>query len=276
MSRLESRLAYTSAVERRDRLAQVVTEQGYCTIAELSGLFDVSEMTIRRDVVKLVGESRLRAFHGGVGSMSPVDVSGIDYGDRDQKRADAKHVIALRALESILPASVVGIDAGTTAAQLAALLPADRQLNVVTPSLPAVTNLMTNTGVELTCLGGVLHAESLSFAGSATLSAISNLHIDTLFLAASGLSERGAFCGNSFDAITKRALIDVSDTVVLISDSSKFSASAMVRVCGWDAIDRIIIDDELKPADEAMLQQFGVQVDRVPLTQFADTMTKAS
>jgi DeoR/GlpR family transcriptional regulator of sugar metabolism len=264
MPEATSPLSYASGSERRDRLAHIVMEQGYCTIGELSTLFGVSEMTIRRDVAKLAQEARVRTFHGGVGALSPVDISGVDYRDRDQTSADAKHMIVLRAIERIKRGSVIGIDAGTTAAKLASLLPTDQQLNVITPSLPAVTALASNSGATITCLGGDLHAESLSFAGPATLLAISNLHIDTLFLAASGLNERGIFCGNSFDAITKRALIDAADTVILIADSSKFSTSAMVRVCGWDAVHRLIVDDGLASSDEQMLKRFPMVVERVP------------
>jgi DeoR family transcriptional regulator, aga operon transcriptional repressor len=263
MSDEGGRFAYASAVQRRDRLAQFVTEQGYCTIQELSQRFGVSEMTIRRDVARLVAESRLRAFHGGVGSLSPSDLNGVNYSDRDKRMSDAKHAIALRALERVAPGTAIGIDAGTTAAQLAGLLPGDLGLQVVTPSLPAVNTLAGNPGVELTALGGVFHTESLSFAGPATLAAIANLHLDVLFLAASGLSDRGAFCGNSFDAVTKRALIDVAGHVILLADSSKFSSSSMARICGWDAIDSMIVDTGLTPEDQAMVEGFGVSVDLV-------------
>ena len=266
MTDLAARFAYTSAAERRDRLALYVAEQGYCSITELSSRFGVSEMTIRRDVAKLVTDNRLRAFHGGVGSVLSVDVAGVDYGDRDLKMADAKRAIAERALLRVRTGAVIGIDAGTTANQLASMLPANEHLKVVTPSLPAVNTLRRLPGIEqVTCLGGELHLESLSFAGSATLSAIANLHIDILFLAASGLNERGAFCGNSFDAITKRALIDVADTVILIADSSKFQTSAMVRICSWEPIDLLIVDDGLTAADEEMLRQTRIGVDRVPV-----------
>lgn len=265
MSDIAERFAYGSAAERRDRLAQFVTDQGYCTVLELSQRFGVSEMTIRRDVVRLVSESRVRAFHGGVGSLSPGELSGMDYSDRDRTMAEAKRLVAVAALGRLTDGGVIGIDAGTTAAQFASLLPTDRQLRVITPSLPVVTALATNPGVELTCLGGTLHLESLSFAGDATLAAIANLHIETLFLAASGLNDRGAYCGNSFDAITKRALMEVSDTVVLIADSSKFETTAMVRICGWDAIDAIIVDSQLSAADQAMIEGSGVAVERVSM-----------
>lgn len=267
MSADGERFTYTSAAQRRERLAQYVTEQGYCTIQELSHRLGVSEMTIRRDVARLVAESKLRAFHGGVGALSPTDLLGVDYTDRDKTMADAKRAIGVRALDRITLGAVIGIDAGTTAAQFAAMLPSNQQLQIVTPSLPAVTTLASNQGVEITSLGGVLHMESLSFAGPSTLAAIANLHLDVLFLAASGLSDRGAFCGNSFDAVTKRALIDVADKVVLLADSSKFRTSAMARVCGWDVIDEIIVDSGLAAVDRATMEGFGVTVDIVDAAQ---------
>jgi DeoR/GlpR family transcriptional regulator of sugar metabolism len=254
---------YASASERRERLVQFVGEQGYCTIQELSQRLTVSEMTIRRDVTRLVSEGKLRGFHGGVGSLSPADLLGSDYGARDLNMGEAKRAIAARALEKMTSRSAIAIDAGTTATQLASIIPSDMQLKVITPSFPALASLVSNPGIELTCLGGDLHAESLSFAGPSTLAAISNLHIQTLFLAASGVNDRGAFCANGFDAITKRALIDVSDTVVLIADSSKFTASAMVRICAWDAIDCMIVDTGLSERDEQMLAEHGVLVEKV-------------
>jgi DeoR/GlpR family transcriptional regulator of sugar metabolism len=251
---------YTSAPERRDRLVQFITEQGYCTITELSKAFDVSEMTIRRDVLRLTEQGKVRGFRGGVGSLSKQDMEGSDYHLRDMKMADAKRAIALRAIESVGAGSVVAIDAGTTTRQVAELLPPDRSVTVVTHSFPVVSSLIGRTGIDVMCLGGLLHPESLSFDGPATLAAISSLRVGTFFLAASGVGERGAFCGNGFDAITKRALIEVAEQVVLLADSSKFYASAMVKICDWDAIDRIVIDDGITEEQQRMLEQQDVDV----------------
>jgi DeoR/GlpR family transcriptional regulator of sugar metabolism len=254
------RFTYTSAPERRDRIVQLVTEHGYCTITELSHFFDVSEMTIRRDVSRLVSDDKLRGFHGGVGSFAPQDILGRDYSHRDVEMAEAKRAIARRASEMVERDSVIAIDAGTTAAQMASYLPPGMQLRVVTHSLPVLSLLAGLPGAELICLGGVLHLESLSFLGPATLVAISYLQVDTLFLAANGLNERGAFCGTGLGAITKRALIDVAEHVVLVADSSKFSRSAMVKACGWDAIDTIVIDSGITEAQRSILVQNDVNV----------------
>lgn len=265
MTETQERFAYGSAAERRDRLASFVAEQGYCTIAELSARLGVSEMTIRRDITRLVTENRVRGFHGGVGSLAPGEHSGVEYFDRDTRRSEAKRIIAARAVEGLQQGSVIGIDAGTTAAHVATALPHDLALRVVTPSLPAITALASNRGVELTGLGGILHTESLSFAGETTLAAISDLRLDVLFLAASGLDARGAYCGNGFDAVTKRALIDIADSVVLVADSSKFTVSGMVRVCDWEAIDILICDEEISEDAAALVTASGVQLDLVAL-----------
>jgi DeoR/GlpR family transcriptional regulator of sugar metabolism len=256
----EENFRYTSAPERRERLVQFIAEQGYCTITELSKAFTVSEMTIRRDVLRLTEQGRVRGFRGGVGSLSKQEMEGSDYRLRDMKMADAKRAIALKAIEMVSAGSVVAIDAGTTCRQVAELLPPDRDVTVVTHSFPVVASLIGRTGTEVMCLGGLLHPESLSFDGPATLAAISSLRVETLFLAASGIGERGAFCGNGFDAITKRALIEVAERVVLVADSSKFYASAMVKICDWQAIDLIIIDDAVSEDQRRMLEQQDVDV----------------
>ena len=263
MTVAEENFRYTSAPERRERLMQFIADQGYCTITELSRAFTVSEMTIRRDVLRLVEQGKVRGFRGGVGSLSRQDMAGSDYNFRAITMGDAKHAIALRAVDMVGPASVIALDAGTTTNQVASLLPTDHAVKVVTHSFPVVSSLVGNAGVEVSCLGGILHPESLSFDGPATLAAISNLQVETLFLAASGMSERGVFCGNGFDAITKRALIDVAERVVLLADSSKFLNSAMVKICGWGGVDRIIIDDGINEEQERMLEQHEVDVVKV-------------
>lgn len=265
MTVAEENFRYASAPERRERLVQFIADQGYCTITELSRAFAVSEMTIRRDVLRLVEQDKVRGFRGGVGSLSRQDMGGSDYNFRAITMGEAKHAIALKAVDMVGPASVIALDAGTTTNQVASLLPTDHAVKVVTHSFPVVSSLVGNAGVEVSCLGGIFHPESLSFDGPATLAAISNLQVETLFLAASGMSERGVFCGNGFDAITKRALIDVAERVVLLADSSKFLNSAMVKICGWDKVDRVIIDDGINEDQERMLEQHEVDVVKVEI-----------
>lgn len=251
---------YTSAPERRERLMQFIAAEGYCTILELSREFDVSEMTIRRDIQKLADQGKVRSFRGAVGSLSRTDARGIDYQSREVAMHEQKFAIAQRAAAMIAPESVIAIDAGTTAKELAMILPHDHSLQVVTHSLPVVETLISNPGTEVLCLGGTLHPESLSFDGPTTLASVESVRANMMFLAASAISERGVYNGNGHDAIIKRALIDVSEKVVLLADSSKLALASMVKICDWHLIDTLITDDGISDDDRRNIEQQGVEM----------------
>jgi DeoR/GlpR family transcriptional regulator of sugar metabolism len=54
---------------RWDEIAKLVDEHGYLSVQELSELCDTSIITIRRDLVHLDAENRLRRTHGGAASL---------------------------------------------------------------------------------------------------------------------------------------------------------------------------------------------------------------
>lgn len=251
---------YTSAHERRAQLLQSVQEQGYCTITELSESLLVSDMTIRRDIQRLVRDGHLRSVHGGVTALPQAALQGRHFHARAATMSAAKRVIAERAAQLVPDRSAIAVDAGSTTLELVHALAPDLHLKVVTQSLPVVNALLDRESVEVISLGGTLHHDTHSFAGPATLAAIAELRVNTLFLAASGINERGVYCGNDFDAVTKRALVNIADEVVLLTDSSKFDISAMVRACTLDALDRIVIDNAISTAQHQVLRQHNVEV----------------
>lgn len=255
-----SELRYRSAPSRRRRIQELVQEQGYCTTAELAVAFDVSEMTIRRDVARLVAEGAVRDVHGGASVVGPQELRGADYGLRRQSVPTVKNAIARRALELLPEHGAIAIDSGSTAFEFASCLPTGRRLQVVTHSLPALTALAENEDIEVVSLGGTLQHISQSFAGPMTLAALAEMRVSTFFLAASGITERGVYCGSDFDAVTKRALMNVADEVVLLTDSTKFATTAMVRTCTLDAVSRVVVDDGITDEWKDRFAAAGVRV----------------
>jgi DeoR/GlpR family transcriptional regulator of sugar metabolism len=66
--------------------------------------------------------------------------------------------------------------------------------------------------------------------------------------------------GNDYDAVAKRALIGVADEVILLSDSSKWSISAMVKACSLAELDRVITDDGITGEQLAVFAEHDVEV----------------
>lgn len=89
--------------------------------------------------------------------------------------------------------------------ELATLIPYDSGLHVVTPSLAVVNAMLARQDIEVTCLAGTLQRAAQSFSGPATVAAIADLRLRTLFLAASGITEHGVYCGNDYDAVKPSA-----------------------------------------------------------------------
>ncbi|MET7991385.1 DeoR/GlpR family DNA-binding transcription regulator [Amycolatopsis sp. NPDC005232] len=255
------------AQERRSRLVERMEEQGFCTIAELSEALGVSEMTVRRDVRLLVREGRMRSVHGGVTTLPASAIGGTDFQARSGRHRAAKRAIARRAIELLPHGGAVAFDAGTTTNEVANLLPPTLRLQVVTASLPIINTLPGKENLDVISLGGTLHLSSQSFAGPMTIAAIGELRVRTLLLAASGLTAEGVYCGNHFDALSKRALVDAADEVILVADSSKFALSAMVRACSLDDVDVLVTDAGLSEMHQKVLAEHHVQVITVPVDE---------
>lgn len=260
MTNTDTETKKQSVQSRRDLIHKLVEDQGFCTIAELSAACKVSEMTVRRDVQFLVEADILRSFHGGVSSFPSNDFQGSDYRQREESSWRLKKALAQQAARFVSRGDSIALDAGTTMAALAQEIRHFDQLNVVTASLPAINALSDHDSFALNILGGLYHAESQSMSGPAALEAIENMHVDTFFLAASRLSDRGTYCANDFDAVTKRSLIEVADRVVLVSDSTKFDQSAIAKVCSWESIDTFVVDEDISTEMASLVESFGVTV----------------
>lgn len=252
----------TEPVARRQmQLLGIVREQGFCTIGELARLLGVSEMTVRRDIARIEPDAGVRAVHGGVTVLAPQALNGSgSFSSRASFAADSKVAIGRYAAERTPYGRTLAIDAGTTTLQLGNALPLDLTGTVITHSVPLIRALMRHQSLKVLCPGGVLHADSESFEGPITLAALANLHIDVLYLAATSISPTGIYCGNDYDAVTKRSLIDIADRVVLLADSTKFSQTAMVRICTLDRLDEVITDDGVAPRHVAMVEAAGAHV----------------
>ena len=256
-------LRYNSAPERRERMLDIVKETGYSSVAELGERFGVSEMTVRRDLGRLEKMGLVRVVHGGVSAITDL-LAPLQFQFRTHHHTLAKRAIGARAAAMIEPNSVIGLDAGTTVLELARRLPAGRNLTVVTHSLPAMNAVARCEGARLIGLAGTYENGIQAFAGQLASSFVSELRIQTLFLAASSIRDGAMWATTSHDVEMKRALIRVADRVVLLIDSSKFEYSALMMVAALTAVTVVVTDDQIPRAARGVVEKAGVELVTVP------------
>ena len=250
------------AEERQQAIAELVMSRGRASVADLAQTYDVTTETVRRDLAALDRTGILRRVHGGAVPVRALHVVEPGVMERETTRADHKDAIARAALE-FLPISggSVLLDAGTTTGRVAAMLPTDRNLVVVTNSVPIAARMAAMPTVSLQLLGGRVRGLTQAAVGEPTLRLLDTLRVDVAFIGTNGISvEHGLSTPDSDEAAVKRAMVRAAGYVVVVADSSKVGREDLLSFAPIDRVDVLITDAELADADRAQLADRGVEV----------------
>ncbi|WP_193317963.1 MULTISPECIES: DeoR/GlpR family DNA-binding transcription regulator [Streptomyces] len=254
-------LKYRAAPARREEILEALRRTGFVSIGELAARLGVSEMTARRDIRRLAADGEVVAVRGGVVlPAGPRDRSDPGFDSRFAADVEEKRTVGGLAAAQVTDDDVIAIDAGTTAFQLAAALPTAFHGTVVTHSVPVIDLLMDRPAARGIALGGDLYAPSRALVGSLTVDMARRLKVRTCFLGAAGVDERGVYAAADVERQVKETLMDIAERVVLLVGARKFSATAPVRLCGWDRLDAVVADAGPPPAIRAALDAHDVRL----------------
>ncbi|MCC3766877.1 DeoR/GlpR family DNA-binding transcription regulator [Streptomyces sp. UNOC14_S4] len=237
------------APERQQEILRLARERGSVDVLSLAEEFGVTAETVRRDLKALDRAGLVRRVHGGAIPAGRLDFEpGL--AERETTAAAEKDAIARAALAELPPDGSVIIDAGTTAARLAALLPPDSTLTVVTHALPVAARLANHPGIALHLIGGRVRHRTRAAVDSWALRAYGEIHADVAFLATNGFSlDGGLTTPDLAEAAVKRAAAGAARRVVLLADSGKYGQRYFARFGDLSAVDLVITDTGL--ADDA-------------------------
>ncbi len=247
-----------TAEERRQQLSDFVARRGFADLSVMVAELGVSESTVRRDLSALEAEGVLRRTHGGAVFVSDR-FSVLNYSAREETAAAEKQAIGQSAASMVRDGETILLDGGTTTFQVARQLMA-RSLQVVTNSLP-IANLLGNaTNVELIFIGGYIYPRTGVALGPVAQQALASIHVNKAFMGAAGIVEDGIYNANVLMVEVEQQMIRSADEVIILADRSKFGRRALARLCGWDAIDRVISDDRLDPKWQQVVREAGAEI----------------
>jgi DeoR family fructose operon transcriptional repressor len=249
------------AEERQHAIASLVMQRGRASVAELAETYDVTTETVRRDLAALDRAGLLRRVHGGaVPARALLVEAGV--GEREVTRADHKDAIAAAALARLpVDGASVLIDAGTTTARIAGQLPTDRELVVVTNSVPIAARLAGMPTVQLQLLGGRVRGLTQAAVGEHALRVLDTMRVDVAFIGTNGISVRhGLSTPDSEEAAVKRAMVRAAGCVVVAADSSKVGREEFVSFAPISDVDTLVTDREIRDDHRAQFVEHGVEV----------------
>jgi DeoR family deoxyribose operon repressor len=235
------------------RLRQIVgilLKKHKVQIRELADLFNVSQMTIRRDLEKLAYNDVVLDVRGAVVFNSRIDPEEMknNYSLQDAGRFHMKEKdrIGVYAASQIGDGECVIIDNGTTTERLARNIPSHLNITVLTTNLNIVNCLSNSPNVSLIFGGGYYHRDTSFFESSEGIRLINKTRANKVFLSATGIHlTLGITCSNSYELDTKYAIMKSGAEKILLADSSKFGIIKKNLFAKLDDIDTIITDHNL-------------------------------
>lgn len=243
--------------QRRHTIMQLLQEQGEVSVEQLVQLFDISEVTIRKDLSALETNGFLLRKYGGA-ILMPKEIIDENENDELTKR---KFVIAKVAAERIRDHNRIIVDSGSTTVALIKQLNLKQGLVVMTNSLSVATELRAlENEPTLLMTGGTWDTRSESFQGKVAEQVLRSYDFDQLFIGADGIDlARGSTTFNELLGLSQ-VMAEVSREVVVMVESQKIGRKMPNLELTWQQIDVLITDTGLSEQDKQAILAHGVEV----------------
>lgn len=251
------------ARERQQQIYRLVEEHGRALVTDLAERFDVSEQTVRKDLLVLEREGRVVRAHGGA---IAIDRGRPELGFDVRRRieAQAKASIGAAAAAIVEDGETIAFDASTTALEVARQLRQRggwRSLTVITNGLRIAEELAGQDGITILVPGGTMRWEALSVVGPWGDGFFRRINIARAFLGAAGFTiQAGLTDATEEEAQIKRAMVASSMEVTAIVDHSKWGRAALATFCRTDRLARVVTDAPAPSSMVAALDATGIQL----------------
>ena len=244
--------------ERKQEILTRLRTQGRVSAAELAGVFDLSEDSIRRDLRELAAQGLCRRVYGG--ALLPASPLAA-FRERRDENAPRKQALAKVAASLVRPNQVVLIDAGSTNHAIAAALPERNGLTVATNAPSIAQQLMARQGFEVLLIGGRMDIGAGGSVGAEALDQLRRIRADVCFPGACAIdSARGVWAMESDQAVFKRVMIEASGACVIVVLNDKLETPAPFQVADLHAIDYLVVEHDAPAAQMRAFAKRGLEL----------------
>ncbi|MBP2075980.1 DeoR/GlpR family DNA-binding transcription regulator [Oceanobacillus polygoni] len=254
--------------KRQQLMFSYIKEKVVVSINEVADTFKVSVVTARKDIEILEKQTaNIKKVHGGVIwkeediEEKQVQHDSLTYlnerfSERVKLNPTKKKALANKAITLIQDGESILLDAGSTIYEFAKTIPNNKKLTVLITALNIAEVLETNHAVTKIILGGVFRSKSTTMVSSMMEQTISSVHVDKLFIAASGLSlSHGFTCNDILETDVKKGLLASAKEVYWLLDSSKIGKISSFQISPLKRNHSLIVDSGIQMEDKRKLEK---------------------
>ena len=244
--------------ERCLAILEILQKQHKVTVTELAEKFDISEMTVRRDLNSLAREYNISRTHGGAELGNQPVVRMISFDEPRIAHKDSKDKIAALAATMIQNGQRIFIDAGSTTRIIL-----QRQGRIYTRRL---ISAVLESGFDLKAipvimLGGDMIRITNCSSGPVAEEQLKKYQLDTAFIGAAAIGSDGKlYDGYSPEARLKGTLFSVAKKIYVLADSSKMNTYNLNEFGSLSQIDGLITDAGIDEEAMTLMKRHRVNV----------------
>lgn len=236
--------------ERRQKILEILHQDGRVKVNELSELFEISEVSIRIDLADLEAKGLLSRVHGGAVSSYKtyynMDMQQRLSANHEQKQSIARHIAAM-----IDENDTIMLNGGTTTLTVFRMIPATMNLNIVTNSVTIALEAGANPNFNVVLLGGLINSKYQFNYGDDAIDQLRKYHADKLILSVDGITSIGGLTTYyNHEVELDRIMLSRSATRIVAADSTKLGRTAFARISDIGEADYIITNNDASIKDE--------------------------
>ncbi|TXT64476.1 MAG: putative transcriptional regulator [Promethearchaeota archaeon] len=228
--------------ERRMKIHELIVTKGSITTEELENLFNVSRMTIWRDLKILEEQGIISRVHGGAMKIQKGDPNEREFLRRRETASEEKRAISQYAAQNFIePSDVIFLDGGTTVIEMIPHL-TDQNLTLLTNGLNTLV-LASQYMPELNVIGcgGLLRIPSYNFVGPGAEESFRQYKVNTAFISGTGFTlENGVMDPHPLEMQIKRIACNNANKIVVLMDSKKYNKNSLSTCVTIEEIDVLI------------------------------------
>ena len=245
--------------ERLERTKQLLIENRAVRVDELVSMFDVSPMTIRRDLDKLAAENNhIRRCRGGAIFVTDITFEET-YPKKQILNLDGKQEIAQRAFNLLKSGQLLYLDAGTTCHEVAKLLVLHPlRIDVVTNDMHTAL-LLGENGYRVYSTGGTVEQETGCMIGDFAENTVKMFCFDIAFMGATSIDENFEVSTPTQEkAFLKRLVLSRSKHSYMLADQTKFFHRSHYYMYTLKEFDGVFTNKEFIEKNIEILQQLEI------------------
>ena len=247
---------------RHAEMLALIRDRQEIMVEELSEIFGISTMTVRRDLQVLEEQGKISRFHGG----ATVDPRAVSADDKDEV-ALYRQLIARYAASLVRPGERLLINGSSTALSLLNYLEG-KTVSAFTNNSLAV-GYKYPAGVDVQLLGGAFRGSRHILTGDLAMRNLMNVHAGKAFLGCAGISPDGEIlCGIPSELGINETMIEHSDSYFILADFTKVGKAGTYASFHLEKKGCVITDWRAPEDVVGQLRAIGMEVVQVRRDDF--------